>query len=101
MRFEKHLFVCVNERPPENPVGCCKAKGSEKIVDMLKTAVQQHKLGGKIRINKSGCLSQCSKGVTIVVYPEGVWYGRVTPADVPEIVESHLLKGIPVERLKI
>jgi (2Fe-2S) ferredoxin len=37
----------------------------------------------------------------VVVYPEGVWYGGVTAADVPEIVESHLVNGKPVERLRL
>jgi (2Fe-2S) ferredoxin len=37
----------------------------------------------------------------VVVYPEGVWYGRVRPEDVPEIVERHLLGGEPIARLLI
>ena len=41
-----------------------------------------------------------SKGPTIVVYPEAVWYVGVTPADVPEIVEQHMSGGRPVERLR-
>jgi hypothetical protein len=36
----------------------------------------------------------------MVVYPDGIWYAAVTPADVPEILESHLLGGQPVERLR-
>jgi len=32
--------------------------------------------------------------------PEGVWYAAVTPADASEIVESHLVGGRPVERLR-
>ncbi len=39
-------------------------------------------------------------GVSVVVYPEGVWYGRVTVADVPEILEKHIVGGMPVERLR-
>ena len=41
--------------------------------------------------NKAGCLDQCEKGVSVVVYPEGVWYGHVTPADCDEILEKHLM----------
>ena len=53
----------------------------------------------RIRANKSGCLDQCEKGPTVVVYPDTVWYGRVTEADVDEIVEQHIIGGRPVERL--
>ena len=46
-----------------------------------------------------GCLDQCEKGPTVVVYPEAVWYGRVTEADVNEIIEQHIIGGTPVARL--
>ena len=54
--------------------------------------------GGKVRINKAGCLDRCEEGV-MVVYPEGTWYTYVT--DIDEIVESHLRDGKVVDRLKI
>jgi (2Fe-2S) ferredoxin len=54
-----------------------------------------------VRINGAGCLDQCAYGPTIVVYPEAVWYGAVTLADVDEIFESHVLGGKPVERLRL
>ena len=53
----------------------------------------------RIRANKAGCLDQCEKGPTVVVYPEAVWYGRVTEADVNEIIEQHIIGGTPVARL--
>jgi (2Fe-2S) ferredoxin len=37
----------------------------------------------------------------VVVYPDAVWYGNVTPDDVEEIVERHLIAGEPVERLRL
>ena len=55
----------------------------------------------KRRVNSAGCLDACDRGVAVVVYPEGVWYGGVTVADVPEIVERHLVGGQPVERLRL
>jgi len=54
-----------------------------------------------VRANRAGCLDQCEHGPTVVVYPEAVWYGSVTAADVPEIVESHVINQIPVARLML
>ena len=54
-----------------------------------------------VRPNKAGCLDQCAFGAVVVVYPDNVWYGRVTPADVDEIIERHIVKGEIVERLVI
>ena len=54
-----------------------------------------------MRANKSGCLEQCEVGPTVVVYPDAVWYGGVTPADVDEIIDSHIVGGQPVKRLLI
>ena len=52
-------------------------------------------------MNKAGCLDRCELGPVAVVYPEGTWYSFVDEQDIDEIVESHLVGGVPVERLKI
>ena len=52
-----------------------------------------------VRVNKAGCFSQCGHGPMIVVYPENVWYAGVQEGDLPEILESHILNGVPVKRL--
>lgn len=99
--FERHVFVCCNERPAGHPRGCCSAKDSPRLREALKEAVARAGLKGRVRINQSGCLDQCEHGPTIVVYPDGVWYGFVTLDDVAEIVASHLCAGRPVERLRL
>ncbi len=99
--FQRHVFVCVNERPPGNPKGCCKAKGAEAVRDELKKRLHEIGLKGVVRANNSGCLDQCENGVTVVVYPEQVWYGHVTVADVPELIDRHILRGEFVERLML
>ncbi len=99
--FEKHVFVCTNKRADGHPRGCCAAKDSGAIRERLKALVAERGLAGRIRINQAGCLDQCEHGVTIVVYPEAVWYGFVTPDDVVEILESHLIDDRPVERLRL
>ncbi|HEY6097932.1 MAG TPA: (2Fe-2S) ferredoxin domain-containing protein [Anaeromyxobacter sp.] len=101
MRFRHHVFVCENRRDPADPRGCCSAKGSEAIRDALKAELARRGLRKEVRANGSGCLDSCADGPTVVVYPEGVWYGHVRVEDVPEIVESHLVNGVPVERLRM
>jgi (2Fe-2S) ferredoxin len=99
--YERHVFICENRRADDDPRGCCAAKGSAAIRDRLKVLAKNAGLKGRVRINGAGCLDQCAHGATIVVYPEAVWYGAVTAEDVDEIFDSHVLKGIPVERLRL
>jgi len=49
----------------------------------------------------AGCLDRCEEGPTVVVYPEGVWYRYADQRDIDEIVDSHLVNGRVVERLRI
>src|SRR5688500_4352709 len=99
--LKAHIFVCTNERPAGHPRGCCKAKNSEDLIPLFKQELSKVGLGMQARAQKAGCLDTCEYGPTVVIYPEGIWYGKVTPEDVPEIVKSHLIEGKPVERLKI
>ena len=101
MRFRHHVFVCENHRDPSDPRGSCGAKGSEAIRAAMKEELARRGLKKLVRANSAGCLDACADGPTVVVYPEGVWYGRVKVEDVPEIVESHLVGGVPVERLVV
>ncbi len=98
--FQRHVFVCTNRREPGHPRGCCRDKGSEAIREALKSAAKK-RLGKTVRVNTAGCLDQCEHGVTVVVYPDAVWYGFVKMEDVEEIIESHLVNGRPVERLRL
>jgi (2Fe-2S) ferredoxin len=97
--LEKHVFICTNIRDPENPKGSCARKGSEAVRERFKKELAERGLKGRMRANAAGCLDQCEHGCTVVVYPEQAWYGHVTPEDVPEIIERHLVGGEPVARL--
>ena len=91
-QYQRHVFVCTTGSD-------CPTRGDvEGIVKTLRAGAQ--KAGrSDIRINKSGCFSQCGHGPMIVVYPEDVWYAGVQESDLAEIVQSHILGGKPVERL--
>ena len=99
--FERHVFVCGNRRETGHPRGCCDPAGGETLHKLLKAAAADRGLARRVRVNKAGCLDQCEHGPVVVVYPEAVWYGFVTPDDVPEIVDRHLMTGEPVARLRL
>jgi (2Fe-2S) ferredoxin len=99
--FEHHLFICCNQRPADHPRGSCDPDADDGLQKAFKKALAERGLNRRIRANKSGCLDQCEHGPTVVVYPEGVWYGFVGLADIDEIVDSHLVGGTPVARLRL
>lgn len=90
--YEKHIFVCENQRPEGDPRGCCHSKGAPELTASLKKLAADAGLGKKVRINKAGCLGQCAFGTAVVVYPEGVWHKNVKPEAAQEIFDQHLSK---------
>ena len=99
--FERHLFICTNQRPAGHPRGCCDPGATDALQKAFKTALAERGLSRRIRANRAGCLDQCEHGPTVVVYPDAVWYGGVTETDVPEIIDRHLVGGEPVARLRL
>src|SRR5690554_4971621 len=100
-RFEKHIFICENVRPPEDPLGFGSAKGSVEIRAQFKKRIAEVGLKSSVRANSCGCLDACEFGPSIVVYPEQIWYGGITINDVEEIIQNHIINNKPVERLTI
>lgn len=96
--YTRHVFVCTNRRPDGSPRGCCATKGGEELRLAFKKELDAQEVKG-VRANSAGCLDACERGVSVAVYPDNVWYGGVTQADVKEIVTEHLVGGRPVERL--
>ena len=97
--FQRHIFVCTNQRPNDDPRGCCANLGAEKLHAHFKSETKRLNLKGLVRANKAGCLDHCELGPSVVVYPEGVWYWVGTEADVTEIMERHIMNGEIVTRL--
>jgi (2Fe-2S) ferredoxin len=92
-QYERHVFVCTSG-------DTCPTQGDvEQFVKYLRGEAAKAGLKDDVRINKAGCFSQCGHGPMVVVYPENVWYGGVQSSDLPEIFESHIRGGQPVERL--
>lgn len=100
-RFEKHIFICENVRPKNDPRGCCSEKGSKELRQLFKKRLKELGLNASVRANAAGCLDACEYGITVLVYPDQTWYGGVTKNDVEEIIQKHIIEDKPVERLII
>ena len=99
MIYERHVFICVNERQSDAVRPSCGEEIGMAITRAFKKEVKERGLKSKIRAQKAGCFDTCEYGPSVVVYPEGVFYANVQVEDVLEIVESHLIDGKPVDRL--
>lgn len=101
--YRRHLFFCTNERPEGAERPSCGRCGSAQVRAHAKARLKELGLSGAggVRANTSGCLDRCEEGPCLVVYPEGVWYTFVDEADVDEIIDSHVIEGRPVERLRL
>ena len=96
--LQRQVLVCIGKS--------CSANGSEAVLEAFKAQlITEHLLfykgnrEGPVQCSNCGSVGFCAIGPAVLVYPDGVWYAHVTPADVPEIIESHLKQGIPVARL--
>lgn len=100
MKYEKHVFICTNQRAPGEKKCCGEAHGLE-LVKAFKKLIKDKGLNTNIRAQKAGCLDVCELGPAMVVYPEGVFYGNVQLDDVTDIFNEHLVNNRPVERLAL
>ncbi len=100
MKYQKHVFVCTNDK--EAPKKCCGSERGMVLVKLFQEALKEKGLfNTEIRAQRAGCFETCALGPSVVVYPEGVFYGHVTPEDVNEIIEIHLRNGKVVERVVV
>jgi (2Fe-2S) ferredoxin len=101
MIYDKHIFICTNQRAEGVPRRSCGESHGMEIVDAFKKKLKELDLPIKLRAQKAGCLDICDFGQTVVIYPEGIFYVGVELSDVDEIINEHIINDRVVERLKL
>ena len=89
--YRSHVLVC-------GGTGCT-SSGSPQIMEALKHEIKRQGLEEEVAVVETGCHGLCALGPIMIVYPDATFYSMVQPADIPEIVSEHLLKGRVVTRL--
>jgi len=89
--FRSHLLICGGTG--------CQSSGSLAVKKTLLEEIDKRKLTEEVKVVETGCNGFCALGPIMVVYPDGVIYVSIKPADIPELVEEHLIKGRLLERL--
>ena len=96
--LKRQVLVCTSKS--------CAANGSEAVLEAFRAQLIEENLlfykgnrHGEVQCSHCGSVGFCAIGPAVLVYPDGVWYAHVSPADVPEIIASHLKGGVPVARL--
>ncbi len=89
--YRSHVLIC-------GGTGCT-SSGSVKIMEAMNKEITAMGLAEEVKVVGTGCFGLCALGPIMIIYPEGTFYSNVKVEDVHEIVEEHLLKGRPVERL--
>ncbi|SDR36167.1 CbiX/SirB N-terminal domain-containing protein [Natronobacterium texcoconense] len=78
---DHHVAVCTNQT--------CAASGATTVLERLRQEIRDAD-ECDAHVTRSSCLGQCGDGPMVAVYPDGIWYGGVTPEDTERIVSSHL-----------
>jgi len=99
-----HVFVCTGKSCSARDSAEVKA-AFERELTARGVLMGQAKKGknpkGRIVLTECASVGFCAIGAAVLIYPDGIWYAQVQAADVPEIIESHLINGRIVDRLAL
>ena len=91
MIYRTYVLICEG--------GGCLSSGADKVKEAFISEIKKQGLENEVLVVGTGCVGTCDLGPVVIIHPDGTFYQKLKPEDVPEIVEEHLLKGRVVERL--
>jgi (2Fe-2S) ferredoxin len=96
-----HVLICSGGKLRGDKKGMCHTRDADKLALKLAEELEERDLSSDIIVNTTSCYGICDKGPIMVVYPEGTWYGNLTPEKLETIIEEHLENGNVVKELTI
>lgn len=99
--YDFHIFICRNTKTGSESSPSCGAKGADALIAHMKKQLSKLKTATNIRVNKSGCLGECNRGIALVIYPQNVWYSMRDVNDINRIIDEHILEGKIIDDLRM
>lgn len=101
MSSKRRIYICDSHKPKIHGGGCCSDKGSHNLRLVFTSAIHKANLQQEVELIPTTCLSQCLTGISVRIWPDQVYYGKVKEEDIQAIVDEHLINNEPVERIRI
>ena len=95
-----------SDRDPDRPriIVCggtgCHASGCTQVASTFEESLKSGGLADRVDLVITGCHGFCERGPIVIIYPQGIFYQKVTPDDVGEIINTTVENGGILERLQ-
>ncbi|MDR2142123.1 MAG: (2Fe-2S) ferredoxin domain-containing protein [Deltaproteobacteria bacterium] len=96
-----HVLMCAGSKLVGDKKGACHTRQGVELIKKLVMELEERDLASEVIVSATTCYGICDKGPIMVVYPEGTWYGGLTPEAIATIAEEHLEGGQPVKKYQI
>jgi (2Fe-2S) ferredoxin len=96
-----HVLICAGSKLVGDKLGTCHSRNATGLVQHLIMELEDHDLASEVIVSTTSCYGMCDKGPIMVVYPDGIWYGKLDADAIETIVEDHLEAGTPVAEYQI
>tara|TARA_B100000700_G_C14388562_1_gene553721 strand:+ start:88 stop:459 length:372 start_codon:yes stop_codon:yes gene_type:complete len=99
LKVSHHLLLCAT---PSKAL-CCQSEEGKDSWSRLKSLIKELNLEnykrpeGIVLRSKVDCLRVCQGGPILLIWPDGIWYGNVTPERIESIIYNHIIKGKPLD----
>jgi (2Fe-2S) ferredoxin len=93
------ILVCTSSQPKLSESSCCLARGSEALLQRFQEKINAAGLAEEIILKSSACMKNCQNGISVKIHPDQTLYGHVTEDELDNIIEEHLVGGMPVRQL--
>ncbi len=90
-KFKYNVLICAGTG--------CKASASHKVLTTFQEELEKRAMSDDVQVIATGCFGFCEQGPIVKIIPDNTFYVKVTPEDVSNLIDEHLVKGRKYDKL--